>query len=66
MSKDNAKQQYVDFGDQRVLKAEKKKHVSGVFTRVSESYDLMNDLMSLGMHRIWKRYFVKNFSSIFK
>jgi demethylmenaquinone methyltransferase / 2-methoxy-6-polyprenyl-1,4-benzoquinol methylase len=60
VSKPNKKEKhYVDFGDQQVLKADKAKHVSQVFTRVADSYDLMNDLMSFGMHRLWKRFFAQ-------
>lgn len=53
--KDNEK---VYFGDKKVSKDFKKDGVEGIFTKVSENYDLMNDLMSLGMHRIWKKIFV--------
>jgi demethylmenaquinone methyltransferase/2-methoxy-6-polyprenyl-1,4-benzoquinol methylase len=37
---------------------EKQKLVGEVFSSVAGKYDLMNDLMSLGIHRVWKRYFV--------
>ncbi len=37
---------------------DKQKLVAEVFTSVAGNYDLMNDLMSLGIHRVWKRYFV--------
>ena len=46
------------FGFRQVPKAEKQKLVGQVFTSVARKYDLMNDLMSLGIHRAWKRYFV--------
>ncbi|GAB2489048.1 bifunctional demethylmenaquinone methyltransferase/2-methoxy-6-polyprenyl-1,4-benzoquinol methylase UbiE [Arenimonas alkanexedens] len=46
------------FGFRDVPVAEKKKLVGQVFSSVAQQYDLMNDLMSLGIHRIWKRYFV--------
>ncbi len=46
------------FGYREVPVAEKRKLVGEVFTSVARSYDLMNDLMSLGVHRVWKRYFV--------
>ena len=48
----------VDFGFRRVDPAEKAGMVRAVFDRVAPRYDLMNDLMSLGVHRIWKRIFV--------
>ncbi len=45
------------FGYREVPVGEKHKLVGEVFTSVARSYDLMNDLMSLGVHRVWKRYF---------
>jgi demethylmenaquinone methyltransferase/2-methoxy-6-polyprenyl-1,4-benzoquinol methylase len=45
-----------DFGYQQVEETEKAKKVGAVFTSVAGHYDLMNDLMSLGMHRLWKRF----------
>jgi len=47
-----------DFGFQEVPEDEKAKRVGGVFTSVARSYDVMNDLMSLGLHRLWKAYTV--------
>jgi demethylmenaquinone methyltransferase/2-methoxy-6-polyprenyl-1,4-benzoquinol methylase len=47
-----------DFGYQRVEQADKAKRVRGVFDSVAERYDLMNDLMSLGLHRWWKAFAV--------
>ena len=44
------------FGFQEVPAGEKAGRVAGVFDSVARSYDLMNDLMSLGIHRLWKRY----------
>ena len=44
----------VDFGYERVAPGEKALRVRSVFDRVAPSYDLMNDLMSLGLHRVWK------------
>ena len=46
------------FGFRDVPAGEKQKLVGEVFTSVAGNYDLMNDLMSLGIHRVWKRYFV--------
>ena len=46
------------FGFRDVPVGEKQKLVGEVFSSVAGNYDLMNDLMSLGIHRVWKRYFV--------
>jgi demethylmenaquinone methyltransferase/2-methoxy-6-polyprenyl-1,4-benzoquinol methylase len=48
----------VNFGDQLVTPEEKTRRVGGVFSSVASNYDLMNDLMSGGMHRLWKNRFV--------
>lgn len=45
------------FGYRDVPVGEKEKLVGRVFTSVAEKYDVMNDLMSFGVHRIWKRWF---------
>jgi demethylmenaquinone methyltransferase / 2-methoxy-6-polyprenyl-1,4-benzoquinol methylase len=45
-----------DFGFQRVPRADKARRVRGVFDSVAGNYDLMNDLMSAGAHRLWKRF----------
>lgn len=44
------------FGFKKVKKAEKQAKVADVFTSVAKKYDIMNDLMSFGIHRLWKRY----------
>ena len=46
------------FGFQSVEESEKARHVRGVFDSVASKYDLMNDLMSGGLHRAWKAYTV--------
>lgn len=46
----------VDFGYERVSADEKTRRVRGVFESVAGKYDLMNDLMSAGVHRLWKRF----------
>jgi len=46
------------FGYQTVDEREKARRVRGVFDSVAPRYDLMNDLMSLGLHRAWKAYTV--------
>ena len=45
-----------DFGYQRIAEGEKAPRVREVFDRVAPRYDLMNDLMSLGLHRWWKAF----------
>jgi demethylmenaquinone methyltransferase/2-methoxy-6-polyprenyl-1,4-benzoquinol methylase len=51
-------QDRVNFGDELVTPEEKTRRVGGVFTSVARNYDLMNDLMSGGLHRLWKDRFV--------
>jgi demethylmenaquinone methyltransferase/2-methoxy-6-polyprenyl-1,4-benzoquinol methylase len=48
----------VQFGDQLVEPEEKTRRVGGVFSSVARRYDMMNDLMSGGLHRLWKDRFV--------
>src|SRR3954471_22857862 len=48
----------VNFGDDLVSPEEKTRRVGEVFSSVARRYDLMNDLMSGGMHRLWKDRFV--------
>ena len=48
----------VNFGDELVSPEEKTRRVGGVFSSVARNYDVMNDLMSGGMHRLWKNRFV--------
>ena len=45
-----------DFGYRQVPEEDKAKRVGDVFKSVAPSYDVMNDLMSLGLHRVWKRF----------
>ncbi len=52
-------QKTTDFGYQSVPEGEKSKRVAGVFDSVAPRYDLMNDLMSAGLHRLWKRFAVE-------
>jgi demethylmenaquinone methyltransferase/2-methoxy-6-polyprenyl-1,4-benzoquinol methylase len=47
-----------DFGYQQVPEEEKSARVGEVFNRVAQRYDLMNDLMSFGLHRMWKAFAV--------
>ena len=44
----------IDFGFQSVPRAEKQARVKDVFSSVAKNYDIMNDLMSFGVHRLWK------------
>jgi demethylmenaquinone methyltransferase/2-methoxy-6-polyprenyl-1,4-benzoquinol methylase len=46
------------FGFETVTEEEKARRVAGVFTSVAGKYDVMNDLMSAGLHRLWKRFAV--------
>jgi demethylmenaquinone methyltransferase/2-methoxy-6-polyprenyl-1,4-benzoquinol methylase len=48
----------VSFGDELVSPEEKTRRVGAVFSSVARRYDIMNDLMSGGMHRLWKDRFV--------
>lgn len=47
------------FGFETVARAEKVKRVGEVFHSVAGKYDLMNDLMSMGVHRLWKRFMLE-------
>jgi demethylmenaquinone methyltransferase / 2-methoxy-6-polyprenyl-1,4-benzoquinol methylase len=46
------------FGFEEVPVGEKHRRVAGVFTSVASKYDVMNDLMSFGIHRVWKRFVI--------
>src|SRR3984893_8841975 len=48
-----------DFGYERVPPSDKAARVRAVFDRVAERYDVMNDLMSLGLHRLWKSFAIE-------
>lgn len=48
-----------DFGYEKVTPDEKTEKVGEVFTSVAGKYDVMNDLMSFGLHRLWKRYAIE-------
>lgn len=53
-------QETTHFGFTEVPVAEKEKRVAGVFDSVAARYDLMNDLMSGGVHRLWKRFTIEH------
>ena len=55
MNQSNHSKQTIDFGFSEVPLEEKVKKVKGVFDSVAQKYDVMNDVMSLGIHRLWKR-----------
>lgn len=47
------------FGFEEVDESQKAKRVAGVFTSVAGNYDIMNDLMSMGLHRLWKAFTIE-------
>lgn len=49
-------QETTHFGFQTVAKEQKADMVAHVFHSVASKYDVMNDLMSFGIHRLWKRF----------
>ena len=48
------KENTTHFGFETILEKDKAEKVQGVFSSVASKYDVMNDLMSLGIHRVWK------------
>ena len=54
--KENRAEKLTDFGFSKVKEADKEKQVKAVFDQVAPKYDLMNDVLSFGMHRLWKQY----------
>ena len=59
MNKHDPSDQSANFGFRKVAAEEKARLVAGVFTSVAGKYDIMNDLMSLGVHRLWKRFTIE-------
>jgi len=55
MTKSDTEQQSTHFGFEKVPLQEKARRVAGVFDSVASRYDVMNDVMSFGIHRLWKR-----------
>ena len=53
------KEKTTHFGYQQVDWSEKQRRVAGVFDSVADNYDLMNDVMSFGIHRLWKRFAIE-------
>jgi demethylmenaquinone methyltransferase/2-methoxy-6-polyprenyl-1,4-benzoquinol methylase len=56
VNNDNSEEDTTHFGFQTVEKNEKESKVASVFHSVAQQYDVMNDLMSFGIHRLWKRF----------
>ncbi len=52
-------EKFTHFGYKQVPVEQKATEVARVFTSVAERYDIMNDLMSMGVHRVWKRYAIE-------
>jgi len=59
MNTNPAKKKTIDFGFSEVPLEEKVKKVKGVFDSVAAKYDVMNDVMSFGIHRLWKRHAIE-------
>ena len=59
---DQGKEKTTHFGFEEVKWEEKQKKVAGVFHSVADKYDMMNDVMSLGVHRLWKQIAIKKAS----
>ena len=59
-SKDNIKNKKVDFGFKDIDISSKPSLVQNIFSSVSKKYDLMNDLMSGGLHRVWKNTLINH------
>jgi len=56
MTRESPEKPTADFGFTKVPLQEKKQRVAEVFHSVANKYDLMNDVMSFGMHRLWKKF----------
>ncbi|XP_020803677.1 2-methoxy-6-polyprenyl-1,4-benzoquinol methylase, mitochondrial [Drosophila serrata] len=59
-----AEEHTTHFGFQTVRESEKEQKVHQVFEQVAQSYDMMNDAMSLGIHRVWKDIFVERLGPV--
>ena len=58
-NKNDTSDQSTHFGYRKVDTEDKARLVAGVFNSVADKYDVMNDLMSLGVHRVWKRFTIE-------
>jgi len=56
---DQSNEKTHDFGFEKVTQQEKAGKVYNVFENVADKYDVMNDAMSLGVHRLWKDFFIQ-------
>ncbi|KAF6006026.1 2-hexaprenyl-6-methoxy-1,4-benzoquinone methyltransferase [Brettanomyces bruxellensis] len=54
----NEEAKLADFGYRKVPVEQKEKLVHGVFSSVASNYDIMNDVMSMGIHRLWKCHMI--------
>ncbi len=59
MKKSQNKNDTTHFGYEEVRREDKAGKVAGVFHSVASNYDVMNDVMSMGIHRLWKRYTIE-------
>jgi len=59
MDNNDSSDQTTHFGYRKVAAEDKARLVAGVFNSVADKYDIMNDLMSLGVHRLWKRFAIE-------
>jgi demethylmenaquinone methyltransferase/2-methoxy-6-polyprenyl-1,4-benzoquinol methylase len=59
MKKSQSKNDTTHFGYEEVRREDKAGKVAGVFHSVASNYDVMNDVMSMGIHRLWKRYTIE-------
>lgn len=53
-----------NFGFKKIEFSKKQSLVNNIFSNVAENYDLMNDLMSFGMHRLWKEEFIRQIPNL--
>ncbi|MDF7667055.1 bifunctional demethylmenaquinone methyltransferase/2-methoxy-6-polyprenyl-1,4-benzoquinol methylase UbiE [Orbaceae bacterium ESL0727] len=60
--RDDQNQDKIDFGFTQIPKQDKVKRVENVFNSVASKYDMMNDLMSFGIHRLWKKVTIESSS----
>ena len=59
MKENKNSENMIDFGFSKVPESKKQEHVKAVFDEVAPRYDIMNDILSFGLHRLWKRHAVE-------